>query len=356
MPDWTKPMTQSYEYYIVDPSTLADVERLDYIKSASLSRDSESATLGSATIDTTESIGETYIRCYLKTVQNGVTEKHPLGTYLVQTPATNFNGVITELSMDAYTPLIELKENQPPLGYFRRKDENIMVAAYEIVESNARAPVQKADTTGDEPPKLHTNFVSNTEDTWLSFVTDLIAQAKYRFDLDERGNILFVPQRELSTLPPVWTFDDGNSSILQPDISVNHDIFGIPNVVEVIYVWEKQIITSVVKNDDPESPISTVRRGREIKKYDTSPNLSGPVTQGQLDQYAEQLLRSLSTVEYTVSYTHGYCPVRVGDCVRLNYEKAGLKNVKAKVVSQNIKTSLPCTVSEKAVFTTKLWR
>ena len=56
------------------------------------------------------------------------------------------------------------------------------------------------------------------------------------------------------------------------------------------------------------------------------------------------------------SYTHAYCPVRVGDCVRLNYSRAGLENVKAKVISQSITCESGCPVSEKAVFTTNLWR
>ena len=73
-------------------------------------------------------------------------------------------------------------------------------------------------------------------------------------------------------------------------------------------------------------------------------------------EYAEQLLRELSTVEYSVTYSHGYCPTRLGDCVRLNYSRAGINGVKAKVVSQSIKCEPGCPVTEKAVFTTKLWR
>jgi hypothetical protein len=81
----------------------------------------------------------------------------------------------------------------------------------------------------------------------------------------------------------------------------------------------------------------------------------GDPTNDRIQEYAKQLLRELSTVEYTVSYSHGYCPVRLGDCIRLNYTRAGLIDVKAKVVSQSIKCEPGCPVSEKAVFTTKLW-
>ena len=79
-------------------------------------------------------------------------------------------------------------------------------------------------------------------------------------------------------------------------------------------------------------------------------------TKEQRKEYAVKLMKELSSVQYTVSYSHGYCPVRVGDCVRLNYSSAGLNNVKAKVISQTIKCESGCSVSEKAVFTTKLWR
>ena len=126
MVDWLSSMQQTFEYYIVNPTTWKDEKLINNVKKASISRDSDVETLGSATIDITETVGECYIRIYLITIQNGVKEKHPLGTFLVQTPSSSFNGKIRDVSMDAYTPLIELKENQPPLGYSVLKGENIM--------------------------------------------------------------------------------------------------------------------------------------------------------------------------------------------------------------------------------------
>ena len=141
MPDWTKSMQQTFEYYTVDPGTWRDDKLLKSIKDSSIDRDRTVETLGSATIDATESTGECYIRRYLITVQNGITEKHPLDVFLVQTPSTSFNGKVRNVSMDAYTPLLELKEKQPPIGYFIAKGENIMEVAYRLVRENARAPV-----------------------------------------------------------------------------------------------------------------------------------------------------------------------------------------------------------------------
>lgn len=354
MADWTSTMQQTFEYYTVDPGTWKDVKRLDNVKSCSISRDADAETLGSASFDITESLGECYIRVYLITIQNGVTERHPLGTFLVQTPSSSYNGKIRDISMDAYTPLIELKENPPPLGYSLLKDEiddkNIMKSAYRITRENVRAPVVEADCS----EVLYSDFVAETDDTWLSFTKALIANAKYSFELDELGRILFAPDQDTASLQPVWTYDDGNSSILYPEIRMNHDLYGIPNVVEVIYSNGNDNYFARVVNDDSNSPISTINRGREIIHRVSNPEIGIP-SEEQVREYAERLLKELSSIEYTISYTHGYCGTRLGDCIRLNYSKAGITDIKAKIISQSIDCKPGCPVSETAVFTTKLW-
>lgn len=358
MPDWSLSMQQTYEYYVVDPGTWKDTKRLDVVKTSIINRDSEAETLGSATIDVTESVGECYIRIYLVTVQNGIKERHPLGTFLVQTPSSSFDGKIRNASMDAYTPLLELKENPPPIGYSIVKnmdasnDEPLMNIAYRLVLENARAPVVAA--TCDT--KLVSDFVANMNDTWLSFISDLIGNAKYELALNELGHILFAPIQKIDSLQPVWTYDDDNSSILYPSMTMDHDLYGVPNVVEVIYSNGGKQFYSKVVNDDENSPTSTVTRGREIVYRVTDPGFVGIPTVNQVDEYAERLLKEMSTIDYTITYTHGYCPVRLGDCVRLNYSRAGLQNIKAKVISQSIKCEPGCPVTEKAVFTTNLWR
>ena len=196
MPDWSKSMEQTFEYYTVDPGTWKDEKRLRNVTGCTISRDLESSTLGSATIDITESVGEAYIRAYLITIQNGVREKFPLGTFLVQTPSSSFDGKIRNVSMDAYTPLLELSENPPPIGYSISKNEKIMDIAYRLCREHVRAPV--VYTNNEEV--LYDDFVSNTNDTWLTFLTDLISNAKYTFALDEIGRILFAPKQKIESL------------------------------------------------------------------------------------------------------------------------------------------------------------
>lgn len=352
--DWTKSMEQTYEFYEVDPGTWKDKRRLTDIASCSISWDYNAETRGSATVDTTEALGEYYIRVYMTPTQNRIRYKIPLGVFLVQTPSEKFDGRVKSYSLDAYTPLIELKEVQPPLGFTTSKGVDIVKTAAGLCSEYLRAPVV---TPSKDSKKLYDDFIANTDDTWLTYISDLLNQANYSYDLDEMGQIIFPPYQDTASLQPVWTYDDSNSSILLSDISIQRDLYGIPNVVEVYYSSETgENMYSKVVNDDKDSPISTVNRGRVILHRETSPSISGNPTQEMVDEYATQLLRSLSTLEYTVSYTHGYCPVRVGDCVRLNYTRAGLQNVKARVITQSFKCETGCTVSETAVYTNKLWR
>ena len=61
MTDWLSSMQQTFEYYTVDPGTWKDDKKLDNVKSCTISRDLGTETLGSATIEVTESVGECYI-------------------------------------------------------------------------------------------------------------------------------------------------------------------------------------------------------------------------------------------------------------------------------------------------------
>lgn len=352
MPDWTKTMQQTFEYYVVDPGTWKEIKKLDCVLNSSISRDSTLETLGSASITVSESIGECYIRIYLVTIQNGIKERYSLGTFLVQSPSYSFDGKIKNITLDAYTPLLELKENPTPLGYSILKDENILDTAYRIVREQVRAPVIKTENN----ETLSSNFVANLNDTWITFVRDLIANANYSLALDDVGRILFMPNQDTMSLQPIWTYDDSNSSILYPELTVDRDLYGIPNVVEVIYSNGTEYYYGRAVNEDPSSPISTINRGREITHRESNPSLLGNPNQKRIQEYAENLLKELSSLEYTITYTHGYCLVRIGDCVRLNYKRAGINGIKAKVISQNIKCEPGCPVTEKAVFTTELWR
>lgn len=352
MIDWTKSMQQTFDFFVVNPSSWRNETKLNKITSCTITRDEEEATKETATIECEELVEECYVRVYLVCVQDKERGEFPLGTFLVQTPTREFDGMTSKHSMDAYSPLLELKDSKPPYGYAVLKNTGIMERVYDLASENCRAPV----VVPHDDEVLEADFVSDFDnDSWLSFLTDLAKNAKFKFALDELGRILFSPDQTLASLQPVWTYNDDNSSILLPEVSLDRDLYGIPNVVEVLVSNDTGFVLGVAENTDDNSPISIQNRGRRVVYRETNPSGLVNPTQAQIDDYAENLLEKLSVFECKLTYTHGYCPVRVGDCVRLNYERAGINNVKAKVVSQSIKCKPGCPVTEKAVFTTKLW-
>lgn len=351
MPDWTKSMQQTYEYYEVDPGTWKNRKRLTMFTSSKIDRDDDTDTLGTATFDVNEELAECYVRTYLVVTQGHETQRIPLGTYLVQAPSDSFDGKQHSFTLDGYTPLIELKENKPPLGYNVPSGQNTMDNAYRILSDHMRAPIVKTSNS----QVLNNNFVSDIDDTWFSFANDLIANAGYSFDMDGDGQILFSPDQDTASLTPKWTYSDDNSSILLPEITVERDISSIPNVVEVLYSVNSGYLFGRAVNDDPNSVTSIPSRGREITYRVTDPELYGVGTQKQVDDYAVKTLKDLSTLECKLTYSHGYNGVRVKDCVRLNYTRAGIVNVNAKVIAQSIECKTGCVVSETAVYTRKLW-
>lgn len=77
-------------------------------------------------------------------------------------------------------------------------------------------------------------------------------------------------------MQPVMTFNDDERSILLPDVTVERDMYDIPNVVEVVYSeGVKKPISAIVKNTDDNSPVSISKRGREIIHRVVNPSLSG---------------------------------------------------------------------------------
>lgn len=357
MPDWTRSMQQTFDFLIVNPRTWADDKKLTTVTNATITRDLDDETLGSASIDCDDDLTDLYIRIYLKTIQDRVEERTPLGTFLCQTPGKKYNGKRNSSTTDGYTPLIELREKPMPLGYAIYKGENVMEHVYRYTRESLRARVveSRSDTV------LNTDFISDVQDTRLTFLSDLLANDKRTFGLDEMGRVIFPPVQDLYQIQPKWTYDDDNSSILYPDLSLSRDLYGIPNVVEVLYSGNRDVPIFVrIENNDPTSVTSIPVRGREIVHRETNPVIGGGISdpdvpEFQVKEYAIDLLRSLSSLEYTLEYKHGYCPVTIGDGVRLNYTRAGIINRRAKVTRQIITCVPGCPVQETAVFTKQLW-
>lgn len=352
MADWTQGMTRTYEYWRVNPDTWGDVELLDIVTGCTITRDSDEETLGHATFEM-DSWGsedgvwdsERIIRVYLITVQDGVRERWPLGTYLVQAPSMSFDGARGSVTADGYTPLKMLADDNPP-DYYSVESGNVASRAASLIETNSRVRVIEPDLEGE----LTEEYVAD-DGSWLDFIKGLLAKGRARMELTPRGEVVFAPIQDSRSLAPSRRFDDGNSSILLPEAEVSSNLIEVPNVVRVVYSEGSRCLASEAVNSDPAHPNSTVNVGRRKVYRETSPDLPDNPTQEDVDAYARKLLRNNGAANYEVTFSHGFVPdVVLGTAVRLAYSAMGV-NVVAQVVSQTIECTPACTVSTTARYT-----
>lgn len=347
MTDWARPMRQEVSFFEVDPRTFRDVRRMDEVLSCTVTRDSGSDTLESAVLSFDRLfLGEMWVRCYLTATQDGASERHPMGTWLVQTPSRTLDGRASEVSAAAYSVLHPLREAMPPVGWSLPVGANCAEHAAACC-SNGPAPVvgSPAAVLLSEP------YVAPLDASWLSTASALAAPAGMQVAFDRMGTVHVVPKSPARSLAHVWEFADDGSSVLLPDATESDDWYGTYNVVTVVCGG----VVGRAVNDDPASPASTVSRGREVELRVEDPDeLKAGCTQEEADMAARLRLQEESAKERTITISHGYCPVSLGDCVRVSYRSLGLEG-DAVVTRQVIELAVGVTVETTAVAVRRLW-
>lgn len=347
MIDWTQPMAQTFEFCEVDPDTWQDARRLLEVKGGELSFDEGEDTGGHATFKTSEPLGETYVRTYLVAEQEGRPRvRVPLGTFLAQTSSKSHDGASAEYSVEAYTPLLELADGLPPVGFSVAAGTDAVAEVADLAELNARAPAVR----GSVSIELDEAHVAEPDESWLEFLNSLAAKAGTRLFPDEMGQSILIASEVPAAMRPVRRFTDDEASIVQAGVTDETDLYGVPNHVEVVYSADAGAHVGAAVNDNPDSPTSTAARGRVLPFRETSPDvpdgLSGAALDAWLAAEAARLLGEKGAVTRTCKYTRGYVPdVRVGSCVRLDLERAGV-HADAVVTAQSYDCSTGCQVTE----------
>lgn len=348
--DWTREMEQTFEFFEVNPATWQNERRLSEATSMEVTSDMEAELGGSATLEVTEDLGEAYVRAYLVASQHGETERHPLGTVLVQAADWDDDGTHTGWRAEGYPPLLELQDDSPDIGYFAPAGADAVEAAGDMAALHCRAPVVR----GSGRCALAEAFCAEQDETWLDHVSALLDRAGYTLLCDPLGQVLMMPRRDPASMAAVWTFDDGNASIVQPGISGSHSLYKVPNTVQLVHSADGYAVTARAVNESADSPSSTASRGRTVLDRDTAPEVPDGLTAAQaqawLDAEAAARLRS-AVCEHEIVYVHGFTPaVRVGDCVQLDFRRSGIR-AKALVVAQTISCETGGQVTERARWT-----
>lgn len=354
MADWSRTTKIEPSYFEVDPSTWADVRRVDGVTACSITRSVETPTLERAnlSIDTFD-MGERWIRCYVTVTQDGVAERLPVGCWLVQTPSRSVDGMFSTVQVAAFSSLHPLSEAKAPLGTCFAPGTNCAEAAAAICREHGVAPV--VDAVSDAVLDDWYTVPKNT--SWLSVANTLAGAAKSRLTPDSVGRVCIVPIQPTMTLRPLWAFEEGDGSLLLPSASEQRDWYGLYNVCRV-YADDANgnPIQGVAVNDDPTSELSTVRRGREVTlEIDHPDELKAGATHAAADLYARRALLESSAVKRIVTVRHGMVPTNLWDCIHVGYQSMAL-DADAVVTDQRITvTETDVEYEDVAVSTEQLW-
>lgn len=331
--EWQKGYSATYYAVRVDPYTWRDMERIE-ITGGSISRTPDGL-MHSADIECVEydATVEQWIRVYLDTAQDGSYAHEALFTGLATSPGVNLNGRMQKHTLECYSVLKPADDIALPRGWFAPAGSNGAALVAELLGVGA-APVEVVGLS----PGLTSTIIAEDGETRLSMAQKVIEAVNWRIRLEGDGTIYI----EEKPSEPVAIFDPIDFDVIENEIEITQDWYKCPNVLMAI----DDDLTATARDDSPNSPLSTVNRGREVWEIETSVDLG---ENESIAEYAQRRLDTLQQVEQSAEYDRRYVPgVYPGDLIQLHYPEQGLDAVYT-VNSQSVELGHSARTTEKVI-------
>lgn len=336
--DWSKGYSSRYYATVVDRSTWLDLRRIDITGGAIKREDSDLRESADLDCVNYSEEGEQIIRVWLDAKQEGDSSHTALFTGIATSPGKNINGRLVTNTVQCYSILKIAQDMLLDRGWYAPKGINGGEMIKELlnmlpvnISIAENSPALKSSILAEDGE----NRLSMTEKILDAMVTDGM---NWRMVLDGMGNIFIGPYSR----DPVARFDSLENDVLEPSLSIEYDWYNCPNVLRAVL----DNSYAIARDDDPNSALSTVNRGREVWVEDSSVYLSDNQT---LAEYAQEALKSAQWVSKSISYTRRFNPdVYVSDAIRLSYPEQELDGLYL-VTSQSISLGYGAKTSEEVV-------
>mgnify|MGYP003304920125 CR=1 FL=1 len=330
--DWRKGFSASYYAMVVDPVTWKDTERIDIIGGSISHKESDLRVSGD--IDCVRfDYGETWVRVYLDAFQGQDSAHVPLITGLTCCPDDDFDGFYRTNAVEIYSVLKPCEDVLLPRGYYVPAGQVGADAIKDLLKVSPAPIVIEGDS-----PRLQSNIVAENGENHLTMIEKILLAINWRMTLRGDGTIVLSPKSD----EPVTSIDTVENDILEPKIKRSKDWYSCPNVFRAII----DSITAIARDDDPDSPYSTVSRGREIWEEDDNCDLNDRESPSE---YAHRRLKEAQNVTETITYDRRFLPdADVTDCITLNLSGLGITG-KYRIRSQSIELTHGARTSEEVV-------
>ena len=330
--DWSRGFSARYILTTVDPKTWTDRQEFEFTE-GNIDRDSSTDLRESASITMTEQITdkECWIRIYLQAQQGGTSVRAPLFTGLTAFPERKLNGIRATYNIECYSVLKPANDMILPRGYYvpagsgAKQIKNL----FDCIP----APVYIEGTS----PITTESIVAEDGETRLSMALHVLDAIGWRIRISGDGSIVICANDENSNL----TAGINDNDIIECDITDTFDWYDTPNCFMAI---NDDYGAAIARDDSPNSFLSTVNRGREVWKSETSVELAGGES---IASYAIRKLKELQKPARTIHYSRRFFEnIFLGDVVDLNYPQHNLTG-KFRITSQTLSLSHGCKTEEE---------
>lgn len=241
---------------------------------------------------------------------------YPLGVFIPTTQSLSFD-TGSRVSIQAYDRAQRVLDTNSATPVYWPRNTLYLDAVEQLLSA---ADINTVFTTPNDAA-----FTEPREDwpagtPYLTIVNDLLAEINYKtLFFDENGAAVLEPAAIPEAAQIRHTLDDADpETMVVLPITRTNDTFSAPNkfVVFCANPDKDENMVAVAVNDNPQSPISTVRRGREIVSVSTVDNIA---SQEELQAYAERLRNDSLLTGETVTVSTGLMPGwQVGDAVAMH--------------------------------------
>lgn len=247
--------------------------------------------------------------------------RYPLGVFIMSSPQRKFENNSIYWSVDCYDKGIILKEDKlidrlyiPSGSNYISEVKKILISAgidKFIIENSSL--VTRAD--------LEFEIGSSK----LEVINELLYAINYypiHFDyrgFAETSRYIEPMQRETE-----FGYVSDDRSVILSGASQSNDMYGVPNVI-VRYIDNPDAtpLRSVYRNDNPESIVSTVRRGRQIVDVEAVEDIADQET---LDSYTKRIAIEKSQMNDSVSMSTALMPMHgYRNCLFVRDDELGIE-------------------------------
>ncbi|WP_419962187.1 hypothetical protein [Psychrobacillus sp. BM2] len=240
----------------------------------------------------------------------------PLGVFLLSTPTRKDELASVHREIEAYDLSLILRDDKFLDRHTIVEGTNYYDAIIAILRSSGIYYYNIEQTTKNLPRTIE--FDPGTEK--LEAINELLSQLNYTpLFVDEEGYFVSRAYISPSERSADYAYIDDEQSVTLIGAEEELDTFNVPNIFTVVRSNEEEWpLTSTYTNNNPNSPLSTVNRGRNIVDFREITDIAD---QAALDAYVQRIAFEASQIYGRIQFKSALMPMHgYGDVLQMRYQ------------------------------------